>query len=187
MTPTRRAATFFAALGLTVALAACGGEDKPDPIPSGDPTPEVSVSPPPEDAPELDSEQQEAFDTAVNRYADFEDFNARIAEDPQTSQEIADELYTYTVEPATTDWAESLDQLIADGIRIEGRRKVEWSSPVEVTADQVVFRQCESPGTWTAYQGDESSPQTNNIVTQVTVVKVDDTWLIKDQEGDGEC
>ena len=189
MTPVRRLPAAIA-LGLTLTLtAACGGDDGPEaiPDPTSSPTPEVSVSPPPADTPDLDAEQQAAFNTAVARYEDFQAFTARVGEDPHTSEAIADELFTYTVEPETTNWAASLDQLIEDGIYIEGRSKVEWTVPVEVTEDQVIFRQCESPGDWMAYQGDESSAQTNNIVTRVVVVLIDGTWLIKDQGSDGEC
>lgn len=189
MTPVRRLPAAIA-LGLALTLtAACGGDDGPEaiPDPTSSPTPEVSVSPPPADTPDLDAEQQAAFNTAVARYGEFEDFVARVYADPYTSEDLADELFTYTVEPATTSFAENVDQLIADGIRIEGRSDVEWTSPVEVTDDEVTFQICESPGDWTAYQGNETSTQTNNIVTRVVVVQIDGAWLIKSQTEDGEC
>lgn len=189
MSMTTRRLAVIVALVMSLGLAGCSDDDEPDPIPTPTETPTAGgpeVSPAP-DAPDLDDDQQTAYDAAVQRYAEFEDFNSRIAADPNTSQEVADELFTYTVEPATSKWAASLDQLIEDGIYIEGRSKVEWTVPVEVADDQVVFRQCESPGDWMAHQGEESSPQTNNILTEVTVVELQGAWRIMDQEGAGEC
>lgn len=193
MTPVRRLPAAIA-LGLALTLtAACGGDDGPEaiPDPTSSPTPEVSVSPPPADTPDLDAEQQAAFDSATARHAEFEAFTARVAADPEGSQAQAqatvDELFTYTLEPATSDWGDALDQLVADGIRIEGRSKVEWTAPVEVTDDKVVFLQCESPGDWVAYQGDASSTQENNIVTEVTMLFREGQWRIQNQESDGEC
>lgn len=138
--------------------AACGGDDEPDPIPSptesSDPGPEVSPAP---DSPDLDSDQQAAFDTAVARFADYQEFGSRITANPTepSLDEVTSELATFTVMPETKAWADSYDKLIDSGIRIEGARAVEWTVPVDVTEDKVVFDQCESPGTWTAIQGDE--------------------------------
>ena len=177
-------------LALTLTLTACGGDDEPDLIPggTGTPTPAASVSPPPEDVPELNAEQQSAYDAAVARYAEFETFSNRVAADPEgTPLEFAAKVSDFTTKTGMQTWADSVDSLVEAGIRIEGERKIEWTVPVSVTDEKIILRRCESPGTWTAYQDGESTRESGNSVAKVTLVYSDDEWRFDAVGVDGKC
>ncbi|GAA2081938.1 hypothetical protein GCM10009821_23350 [Aeromicrobium halocynthiae] len=112
-----------------LALAGCnGGTDGPDPIPTTTETasPGPEVSPPPE-APELDDEQQTAFDAAVQKYADYQAFSNRVWEEPSRDPEVAAELAEYTVMPETKAWSDSNEGLIEKGQYVTGSSKVSES------------------------------------------------------------
>lgn len=188
MTRTRSVAiATVLALGLT--LTACNGDDEPTPIPdpTDSPTPAASVSPPPDNAPDLDDEQQAAFDAAVKRYADYQEFSNRVWEEPSRDPEVANELAEYTVMPETKEWSNTNEGLIEKSQHITGSSEIEWTTPVEVTEDRVTFTQCLSPGDWKLHEGEEFSEQTNNIAPKVFMVKDDGVWLIEDQEFEEEC
>lgn len=176
------------ALAGALLLGACNGDDEPDPIPdpTDSPTPAASVSPPP-DAPELDAEQQAAFDAAVQKYADYQAFSNRVWQEPSRDPEVAAELAEYTVMPETKAWSDSNEGLIENDQHYSGERVVEWSAPVEVTEDRVHFQQCESPGDYKLHQGDEVSEATDNIVTDVYMVRQDGVWLIENQTFEERC
>ena len=173
-------------------LAGCGNnnEGEADSGESAEPSEAAgpSVSPPPEDAPELDQDQEEAYEAAVRKYAEYEDLVDETNHDPKDTKENARRLVSLTVPPETKHFTDSLDELIDNDIHIEGSRKVEWSSPVKVSDAKVVFKQCQSPGNWVAIQGDQKEAEEANSVSKVTVVKLDDGhWYVKNNEVAEDC
>ncbi|WP_375000219.1 hypothetical protein [Aeromicrobium sp. CTD01-1L150] len=186
----RSAATVTAAVvAMTLGLSGCNGDDEPKPIPTQteSPSPGASVSPPPDDTPELDDEQQAAFDAAVQRYAEYQEFTNRVWEEPSRDPDVALELAEYTVTPETKAWSDSNEGLIENDQHYSGSRDVEWTAPVEVSESRIHFQQCESPGDYKLHEGDEFSEATDNIVSDVYMVKQDGTWLVEDQEFEEEC
>lgn len=183
--------------GLVIAggvLTGCGSSDSSD-ASTGDKnhtspsqTSEPKVSPAPEDAPDLDEDQKNAYKSAVRKYAEYQDFVDETNHEPKDTKENARRLVSLTIPPETEHFTTGFDELIDNDIRIEGSRKVEWSTPVKVTDDKVVFKQCESPGTWVAIQGDQKETEHANTVSKVTVVKRDDgKWYVKNNEVAGDC
>lgn len=180
---------FMLTLGV---LAGCGSSDEGEADSGENAEPSEasgpSVSPPPEDAPELDQGQKEAYEAAVRKYAEYEDFVDEVGRDLKDTKENARRLVSLTVPPVTKDYTDSLDELIDNDIHIEGSRKVEWSSPVKVTDSKVVFKQCQSPGNWVAIQGDQKETEEANTVSKVTVVKLDDGhWYVKKNKATEDC
>lgn len=173
-------------------LAGCGSEDtdsKPaTPSPkttSASPSP--SVSPPPSDAPDLNDKQQLAFKRAVNKYAEFEGFVDEVGRDPEVTRKTSRRLASLATNPAVEDFSDGLDDLIENDVHVEGKREVEWTSPMKVTNDKVTFTQCRSPGDWALVKGNEREPQTTNTIRKVTVIKHKGNWFIKHDDRGGQC
>ena len=149
------------------------------------PTPSVSPAP---SAPELNAKQEADYQEAVQKYDDFKRFVDRVAADPKASEEIAIELGGLATKPATEDFSNAIDELIRNEAHTEGQREVAWSSPVSVkVGKEVVFLQCETPGTWALVGDGKRYPDKNNVVTEVTAINYKDNWFVKDGEGEGEC
>jgi len=180
----RRLATIIA-LGLMLAVTAGCQNDEPEPIPK--PTkPTSSVSPAPS-GPELNAKQEADYKEAVEKYADYQEFVDRVAADPKVTDDRTVELDKLATRPATDDFSDSIDQLIKNEAHTEGSREVAWSSPVSVNGDEVVFLQCETPGTWVLVGSGHRAPQKSNTITKVTVIKYKDNWFVKDGDGAGKC
>lgn len=174
-------------------LAGCGSSDSPDTGENGgtkgpSQASGPKVSPAPEGALDLDDDQKSAYKSAVRKYAEYQDFVDDTNHEPQDTKENARRLASLTIPPVTKDFTEGFDELIDNDIHIEGSHKVEWSSPVKVTGDKVIFKQCQSPGTWVAIQGDQKETEDGNTVRKVTVVQRDDgKWYVKNNEVAEDC
>lgn len=193
--------TFAATIAVLTAitLTGCNGADgKPDVKPAKPTSTTATTNPgppvkPPPKAPKLTDKQKADYRNARDRYDMFEDFIARVSEDPADYpvRKFTTELALYTSMPATKMTAVGWDNLRAKKQRFEGRRKVEWDHPVKITVDRVIFDRCESPGTLMVYQGEgkneKSSPQTNNIRTRIYLALVEGQWRLYDQKIGREC
>lgn len=176
------------ALAAALLLTASCGDDEPEPVlktSTSSPTP--SVSPAPSKEP-LSSDQKKAFNAAVDRYAEFQRFVERVGREPKVTKEMTVELAGLATKPATDEFSDGLDELIRNDAHTEGQREVAWSSPVSVEDDEVVFVQCETPGTWVLVGADgDRVPQEGSTVTKVTAIEFEDEWYIKDADQDGRC
>ena len=181
----RRLATTIA-LGLMVALTAGCQSDEPKPIPKPTkPTPSASPAP---SGPALNAKQEADYKEAVQKYDDFKRFVNRVAADPKASEEIAIELGGLATKPATDDFSDAIDELIRSKAHTEGHRETAWSSPVSVeVGKEVVFLQCETPGTWALVGDGKRYPDKNNVVTKVTVINYKDNWFVRDGKRAGRC
>lgn len=161
-------------------VAGCGDEDGPNPIPkASSTTPGPSVSPAPS-APVLTPSQEGAYKAAVQKYAEYQEFVLSVSKDPRVTPDLAVEAKEYVTIEAFDDFSKSIDELIRNGLHTQGRRQVAWTVPVRVKKGEVVFRQCETPGTWELVKGDKRLPQTSNTITRVHAVAVDGKWRVGD-------
>ena len=179
-------AAFAAAAALIV--AGCNSDD-PGPGPSPTKTSaKPTASPPPADAPKLNADEKTAYGAAVAQFDLFQDFVYRAGGAPDTPNEVfGPELATYTVQPATDAFSDELQRLRVNDARTEGRLGIAWTSPVKVTEKEVRFKRCETPGDWVLVGKTDRVKQTENSVSDVTMVYLDETWLVKNNSDGGEC
>jgi hypothetical protein len=191
----RTAAAAITTAGLIFSMGACSDDEKPKPQESSaaatSATPSTpTVSPPPsEGLPQLTPAQGAAYKAAVAKFDEYQSFVDEVSADPRVTKERAKRLagLVSTME-AASDFSDSIEQLISNGARTEGRREVAWDAAASATETKVVFKRCEKPGSWVLIGKDgQRSPQVENSLSEVTVVKVKGRWLVEDNKVVGRC